>query len=111
MADDMKTIRVSPEAFDAARERKEQAGQTWAEYLTDENRGRADPDDVATQLTAKLNIDADDAHDELDDLADRVEALNDAVDASDFGGMDYDDAVAACRQAIREELPVEAMGR
>jgi hypothetical protein len=27
------------------------------------------------------------------------------------GGMDYDDAVAACRQAIREELPVEAMGR
>lgn len=44
-----------------------------------------------------------------DALAELEERVDDAV--SGAGGMDYDGAVEACRQAIREELPVEEMRR
>lgn len=46
MSDNKKTIRVPTDEFEEARERKEANDQTWAEYLTDENRGGVDVDDL-----------------------------------------------------------------
>lgn len=96
MSDDKKTIRVDEAAFETARGRKEQAGQTWAEYLTDENRGQPDADEVAEALTARMDFDTEAFFDAQDDAPD---------------GVGYDDVKAACRDALREELPEGAMGR
>ena len=72
---DYVTIRVPEEAHEEAKEAKEQAGQTWAEYLTDESRGGADPESVATELTAQLNLDATDAKEELREIQETLESI------------------------------------
>lgn len=104
MSDDKKTIRVDSAAFQIARERKESAGQTWAEYLTDDNRTSPEPSDVATEITAQLNLDASDAHDEIDVIEERIDALAEELEGAPTA-LGYDDVVAAQRQALREELP------
>jgi len=58
-----------------------------------------------TDITATVTPEVDE--DALANLTDRVD---DAV-ADAGAGMTYDDVRQACRQALREELPVEEMGR
>jgi ubiquinone biosynthesis protein UbiJ len=48
------TIRVSVAEFEQARERKEAAGQTWGEYLTDERRGVPDAEAIADAVAERL---------------------------------------------------------
>jgi hypothetical protein len=81
MAEDYGTIRVPESTFEEAKERKNEAGQTWAEYLLDENRGRADPESVASSLAVELDIDADNAKGEINDLQDIVKATKEEVES------------------------------
>jgi hypothetical protein len=76
-----KTIRVNESAFEEAKAQKEKQGQTWDEYLTDSNRTGPDADDVATELTAKLNLDADDAKDEIESVRELVQETKAEVEA------------------------------
>lgn len=80
MSDDKTTIRVPDEDFAEAKRKKEAAGQTWAEYLTDDARGTPDADALADALAAKLNV------------------------------PDFEDMKNANAAAIREELTVTEMG-
>lgn len=82
MSDDKKTIRIPESDFETAKSRKQQAGQTWAEYLTDEQRGAPDADALARALAAESE-----------------------------GGVSWDDLKNACAAAIREELTVGEMGQ
>jgi len=75
MSDEWKTIRVPEEAHKEAKQAKEQSGQTWAEYLTDDARGGADPESVATELTAQLNLDATDAKEKLREIQQTLESI------------------------------------
>jgi len=81
-----KTIRVSETVFETAKARKETNGQTWDEYLKDENRTGPDADDVATEITARLNLDASDAKDEIQEMKDEVDALKQEIDSLAFNG-------------------------
>lgn len=76
-----KTIRIDESDFEEAKERKEANGQTWGEYLTDENRTGPDTDDVVTELTARLNVDTDDAMRDLDELQEAVKDLSADVES------------------------------
>jgi len=51
-----KTIRVDESAFEVAKERKQDQGQTWDEYLTDSKRTGPDADDVAMLTTPKTKL-------------------------------------------------------
>ena len=75
-----KTIRVDEAAFEQAKAEKEANGQTWDEYLTDSNRSGPDTDDVVTELTAKLNVDTDDAQAEIQEVKDLIESLKAEVE-------------------------------
>ena len=48
------TIRVSVPEFEQARERKEAAGQTWGEYITDDARGAPDAAAIADAVAERL---------------------------------------------------------
>jgi len=74
-----KTIRVDEADFDVAKERKESNGQTWGEYLTDENRTGPDTDSVVSELTARLNVDTDGAMQDIDELQAAIEGMQDEL--------------------------------
>jgi len=76
-----KTIRVNENAFDRAKERKEEQGQTWDEYLIDENRTGPDADDVAHQITAQLNLDASDAKAEINTVKELLQETKAEVES------------------------------
>lgn len=80
MSDDKTTIRVPDEDFAEAKRKKEAAGQTWAEYLTDDARGAPDAEELADALAEELDI------------------------------PDFEDMKNANAAAIREELTVTEMG-
>lgn len=98
---DYGTIKIPREDFEEHNARRQDMGQTWAEYLD----GQApDPNvnagDVATEITAQLNLDTDDAHAEIDRLREEMEAIDDELPS----GLDRDDVRSACREAVREVL-------
>ena len=76
-----KTIRVDESAFEEAKQRKQENGQTWDEYLVDENRTSPDADDVATEITARLNVDTSEAQDDIEAVKELVEATKSEVEA------------------------------
>lgn len=86
MADDYATIRVPQDAFEKAKQRKNDSNMTWAEYLTDANRGSPDATDVATEITARLNLDADDAKEEIQAMKEEVNTLKQEIDSLAFDG-------------------------
>jgi len=80
---DKKTIRVDEGVFEAAKAQKESNGQTWDEYLVDENRSGPDADDVARKVVERLEGSKPLAEMEFDDwfepnyaktIADHIEA-------------------------------------
>lgn len=81
MSDDKTTIRIPDADFEKAKAKKEAAGQTWAEYLTDDARGSPDAEALAEALAEELDI------------------------------ANWDDTKNACTAAIRDELTVGEMGR
>jgi gamma-glutamyl:cysteine ligase YbdK (ATP-grasp superfamily) len=106
MADDYATIRVPASVHEQAKDRKETAGQTWAEYLLDQNRGQADPDSVAESLSMKIDVDAADAKDEINDLKELVEATKaevEAVESSLSVSLDATERKQIARE-VAEEL-------
>jgi len=80
MASDYVTIRVPEDVHQEAKERKNDAGQTWSEYLTDSNRGSADPESVAEELSVKIDVDADDAKSDLEEIK---QIAKDAAESTD----------------------------
>jgi predicted DNA binding CopG/RHH family protein len=88
MSDDKTTIRVPDEDFAEAKRKKEAAGQTWAEYLTDDARGTPDADALAAALAAELDL----------------------PDFEEQSIPDFEDMKNANAAAIREELTVSEMG-
>jgi len=104
---DYKTIRVPKDAFQTAKQRKDDAGQTWAEYVTDDERGSPDAEDVATELTARINVDTEDAQEDIEDLKELVEALRDDLDdvnAELPDALSYEDVVSASEAGARAAL-------
>ena len=86
--DNWKTLRVPPEAYETAKQRKESQNQTWGEYLMDTNRSAPDADDVAHEITAQLNLDASDAKDEIQEVQELVnDASNDIEELKDHISM------------------------
>lgn len=118
MGDSKRTIRVDESEFEEAKRRKEDAGQTWGEYLTDENRGRADPDAVATELTAKVKPELDDealgeTREELEQLADRIREIRE-MDAEELTPLSEAGANAGphadeIAEAFAREFPYDEM--
>lgn len=64
MATEYTSIRVSKEAFEKAQEMKAEH-QTWNEYVTDENRGGVDLDELAERL-------AEDRQEQLEEVVGAV---------------------------------------
>ena len=79
---DKKTIRVNESAFETAKERKEAQGQTWDEYLTDTNRTGPDANDVASEITATLNLDASEAKGEIQDVKEQIEEVQSMLESA-----------------------------
>jgi len=130
MADEYATIRVPQDAFEEAKAQKEDTGQTWAEYLTDESRG-VDAESVAEELRVSLDLDTTDATDELRDLQSLVaetsgsvtrleERLTDTSPSEssmtvvpveevreqlDTDAPNFDDVQNACEKALENKLP------
>lgn len=77
---DYKNIRVPESAWEEAKAMKEENNQTWAEYVTDSGRG-VDSEQVVSQLTAELDIDASDAKAEIEELQALIESLQNDVDS------------------------------
>lgn len=104
-----RTIRVNESAFETAKERKEENGQTWDEYLTDTNRTGPDADDVATELTARVDVDASEAKEKIEELR---ELVKDATDQAERERSRFDSNVsvtleASERKAIAREVATE----
>jgi hypothetical protein len=79
------------------------------ERVNDRKRGDETQEDVIRRLLDDTDADADmtvSVAPEVDEdaLADVEDRIDDAL-ADAGAGMTYDDTVAACRKAIREELP------
>lgn len=135
MSDDKTTIRIPDEDFAEAKRKKEAAGQTWAEYCTDDARGTPDAEALADALAEEMGETealygvGDDEPAEIrkritteslgellgeDEVAiigqqeTLVDNLADRLEAATDG--DWDDMKNACAAAIREELTVTEMG-
>lgn len=81
--DNLKTIRVPREAYEAAKERKEDKGKTWGEYIK--------PD-------VSYGDEDDDEDDRIDELMKMVEELRkNQID-------DYGEFTESMAEAISEEL-------
>jgi hypothetical protein len=104
------TITVKPETLERFK--------TLRSDVTDASMPEPSADVWLNQLLDNWERDMDDVTlaghgDGLSGIPGDVDALVDALaDDGDATGdaLDYDDVVQACRQAIREELPVEQMG-
>jgi hypothetical protein len=105
MSDNWKTLRVPKDAYEEAKERKKEQDQTWGEYLTDSNRTGPDADDVATQITAELDVDATDAKAEINDVKELIEETKEEVQSLESSISVTLDATE--RQKIVEELARE----
>jgi len=77
-----KTIRVDEDAFDEAKQEKEKQGQTWDEYLTDSNRTGPDADDVATELTSRLNLDASVTKDDIATVKSELQEIQEMLESA-----------------------------
>lgn len=95
-------VPANTDAVDRARDVKAEHGDTWTDVMEfyAEHRDAEHHSEISVGVTPEVDEDA---------LAELEERVDDAV--SGAGGMDYDGAVEACRQAIREELPVEELRR
>jgi len=113
MADDKVTIRVPESAHEEAKARKQASNQTWAEYITDDSRGVPDSDSIAHEITAKLNIETDEAEERIEalrelveDTQEQLETLND--ESTNDSIMTQTEVRSACESAMREVLPERA---
>jgi len=77
-----KTIRVDETAFEEARAQKEEQGQTWDEYLTDNNRTGPDAEYVAMELKKRLNLESSVTKEDITLVKNELEEIQEMLESA-----------------------------